>query len=180
MLEKSGRCRVTAIARSAYPSINKHGLTIRSKKFGEIPNWKPHRLLQNAEEAADRHYRLIICTVKCLPDLQVCIPIGFFPHYQAPPAVLRPGDPEWFQPFNVFFRISLTSAHLYYSCTVLGAPAFAHCHRKYYIFAHDGSFGSVGLHIFHHILQSCSSVFGSEETESGSNSLWRKPSLRFT
>ncbi|KAH9807573.1 ketopantoate reductase PanE/ApbA C terminal-domain-containing protein [Melampsora americana] len=69
ILEQSKRCRVTAIARSAFDSIQDHGLTIRSQKFGVIPNWKPYRVLRKAEDANDRNYRLIICTFKCLPDL---------------------------------------------------------------------------------------------------------------
>lgn len=69
VLEQSKRCRVTAIARSAYDSIQQDGLTIRSQKFGVIPNWRPHRVLRDPEEATDRNYRLIICTFKCLPDL---------------------------------------------------------------------------------------------------------------
>ncbi|EGG07386.1 uncharacterized protein MELLADRAFT_35492, partial [Melampsora larici-populina 98AG31] len=69
VLEQSKRCRVTAIARSAYDSIQQDGLTIRSQKFGVISNWKPYRVLRKAEEATDRNYRLIICTFKCLPDL---------------------------------------------------------------------------------------------------------------
>ncbi|WAR57324.1 hypothetical protein PtB15_8B371 [Puccinia triticina] len=70
VLEKSQRCRVTAIARSLYDSIQTHGLTISSKKYGLIENWRPYRLVRSAEEAADRSYRFIVCCVKCLPDVQ--------------------------------------------------------------------------------------------------------------
>ncbi|KAG0150180.1 hypothetical protein CROQUDRAFT_73247 [Cronartium quercuum f. sp. fusiforme G11] len=70
VLEHSKRCRVTAIARSAFDSISQHGITINSQKFGKVENWKPYRLVQRPEQATDRNYRLIICAFKCLPDIQ--------------------------------------------------------------------------------------------------------------
>ncbi|MBW0488982.1 hypothetical protein O181_028697 [Austropuccinia psidii MF-1] len=70
VLEKSMRCRVTALARSLYEPINFQGLTIKSKKYGEIPNWKPYRVIQSVQEANDRPYRFIINCVKCLPDVE--------------------------------------------------------------------------------------------------------------
>jgi hypothetical protein len=73
VLERSKRCRVTAITRSLYHSIQTHGLTINSAKYGNTKNWKPYRLVRTAEEAADRDYRFIVCCVKCLPDVEVCI-----------------------------------------------------------------------------------------------------------
>ncbi|KAH9452833.1 hypothetical protein MJO28_008254 [Puccinia striiformis f. sp. tritici] len=72
VLERSQRCRVTAIARSKYESIQTHGLTIQSEKYGLIENWRPYRLTRSAEEAADRDYRFIVCCVKSLPDVE-CI-----------------------------------------------------------------------------------------------------------
>ncbi|WAR57552.1 hypothetical protein PtB15_8B604 [Puccinia triticina] len=70
VLEKSQRCRVTAITRSLYDSIQTNGLTINSAKYGHTKNWKPYRLVRSAEEACDRNYRFIICCVKCLPDVE--------------------------------------------------------------------------------------------------------------
>jgi len=70
VLEKSQRCRVTAITRSLYDSIQTHGLTINSVKYGHTKAWKPYRLVKSAEEAADRDYKFIICSVKCLPDVE--------------------------------------------------------------------------------------------------------------
>lgn len=70
VLERSKRCRVTAITRSLYHSIQTHGLTINSAKYGNTKNWKPYRLVRTAEEAADRDYRFIVCCVKCLPDVE--------------------------------------------------------------------------------------------------------------
>ncbi|MBW0462901.1 hypothetical protein O181_002616 [Austropuccinia psidii MF-1] len=70
VLEKSMKCRVTAIARSLYHPIKTHGLNIKSKKYGETKNWRPYRLTQTAQEAADRNYRFIINCVKCLPDVE--------------------------------------------------------------------------------------------------------------
>lgn len=71
VLEKSQRCRVTAITRSLYDSIHTHGLTINSIKYGHTKAWKPYRLVKSAAEAADRDYKFIVCSVKCLPDLEV-------------------------------------------------------------------------------------------------------------
>ncbi|KAA1066097.1 hypothetical protein PGT21_021212 [Puccinia graminis f. sp. tritici] len=70
VLEKSQRCRVTAITRSLYNSIQTHGLTINSEKYGQTKHWKPYRLVRSAQEAVDRNYRFIICCVKCLPDVE--------------------------------------------------------------------------------------------------------------
>ncbi|KNZ47424.1 hypothetical protein VP01_63g5 [Puccinia sorghi] len=70
VLEKSQRCRVTAITRSLYDSIHTHGLTINSIKYGHTKAWKPYRLVKSAAEAADRDYKFIVCSVKCLPDLE--------------------------------------------------------------------------------------------------------------
>jgi 2-dehydropantoate 2-reductase len=71
VLEKSNRCRVTAITRSLYHPIQTHGLTINSEKYGHTKHWKPYRLVRSAQEAVDRNYRFIICCVKCLPDVEV-------------------------------------------------------------------------------------------------------------
>ncbi|KAH9452832.1 hypothetical protein MJO28_008255 [Puccinia striiformis f. sp. tritici] len=70
VLERSKRCRVTAITRSLYDSMQTHGLTINSAKYGNTKNWRPYRLVRSAGEAADRNYRFIICSVKCLPDVE--------------------------------------------------------------------------------------------------------------
>lgn len=59
---------MTAIARSSYDDM-KDGIRIESEKFGLIEDWKPFRLVRNADEANDRPYRYIICATKCLPDL---------------------------------------------------------------------------------------------------------------
>ena len=47
----------------------KDGITIESEKYGLIRDWKPYRLVRNADEANDRPYKFIICATKCLPDL---------------------------------------------------------------------------------------------------------------
>ncbi|CAH7677678.1 ketopantoate reductase PanE/ApbA C terminal-domain-containing protein [Phakopsora pachyrhizi] len=69
ILEKSVRCRVTAVVRSLYNTISTNGIRIRSEKFGKIDSWRPHRLKASIEEAADQRYRFIICSFKCLPDV---------------------------------------------------------------------------------------------------------------
>ncbi|GAA95427.1 uncharacterized protein L969DRAFT_101548 [Mixia osmundae IAM 14324] len=69
ILSESKRARVTAIARSSYPVIAERGIDIHSDKFGEIPHWKPYRIVSSSNEAADRAYDFIICTFKALPDV---------------------------------------------------------------------------------------------------------------
>ncbi|GAA5995034.1 uncharacterized protein JCM10292_004499 [Rhodotorula paludigena] len=68
VLSQNANVRVTAIARSSYDDM-KDGIRIESEKFGLIQDWKPFRLVRNADEANDRPYRYIICATKCLPDL---------------------------------------------------------------------------------------------------------------
>lgn len=68
ILSQNANVRVTAIARSSYDAM-KDGIHIESEKFGDIRDWKPYRLVRNADEANDRPYKFIICATKSLPDL---------------------------------------------------------------------------------------------------------------
>lgn len=43
VLEKSQRCRVTAVLRSNYTVVRDHGFDIDSVDHGQIRGWKPHR-----------------------------------------------------------------------------------------------------------------------------------------
>lgn len=69
ILSQNKNVRVTAIARSAFESMSKEGIDIESEKFGNIPHWRPYRLVRDTNEANDRAYAFIICCFKVLPDL---------------------------------------------------------------------------------------------------------------
>ncbi|KAJ3757508.1 ketopantoate reductase PanE/ApbA C terminal-domain-containing protein [Lentinula raphanica] len=68
-LKSSGVAHITAIARSNYSSIQDGGLSIKSRKYGEISGWKPDRLCRSVSEAADQKYDYVVITSKALPDL---------------------------------------------------------------------------------------------------------------
>ncbi|KAG9128436.1 hypothetical protein FRC07_012544 [Ceratobasidium sp. 392] len=69
ILSKTPSIRVTAIARGNYEKVSTKGIDIKSKKHGEIPEWKPHRVVKSIQEAADRQYNYVLITTKALPDI---------------------------------------------------------------------------------------------------------------
>ncbi|KAA1087211.1 hypothetical protein PGT21_025736 [Puccinia graminis f. sp. tritici] len=88
VLERSQRCRVTAITRSLYDSIQTHGLTINSKKYGLIENWRPYRLVRSADEAADRYYRFVPTSAILAPFLLPCHQASSDARTHLPPTVV--------------------------------------------------------------------------------------------
>ncbi|OWZ62962.1 hypothetical protein AYX14_06827 [Cryptococcus neoformans] len=71
LLEKSGKARVTAVARSNYTLYTTDGVTLDTERFGEINNWKPYRVFKTQQEALNDgtfYASCIVCT-KCLPDV---------------------------------------------------------------------------------------------------------------
>ncbi|ORY32287.1 ketopantoate reductase PanE/ApbA C terminal-domain-containing protein [Naematelia encephala] len=71
MLEKSGRVRVTAVARSNYDLYTKSGVTLDTDRFGKITGWRPYRVVKTQAEALEGnvHYALCMICTKCLPDV---------------------------------------------------------------------------------------------------------------
>ncbi|KDN33919.1 hypothetical protein RSAG8_12986, partial [Rhizoctonia solani AG-8 WAC10335] len=69
ILSKSPNIRVTAIARGNFDKVSTKGIDIKSKKHGDIPGWKPDRVVKNVAQAADRPYRYVLITTKALPDV---------------------------------------------------------------------------------------------------------------
>ncbi|KAE9390643.1 6-phosphogluconate dehydrogenase C-terminal domain-like protein [Gymnopus androsaceus JB14] len=69
IVKRSGLARVTAVARSNYDVVNRTGMHFKSQKYGEIPGWRPDRLCDSVESAADRPYDYVILTTKAIPDL---------------------------------------------------------------------------------------------------------------
>lgn len=69
ILSNSEHVRVTVVARSNYDLVESQGFHIKSKKYGDIPSWKPHRLCRSIEDAADRAYSHVVVTTKAVPDV---------------------------------------------------------------------------------------------------------------
>ncbi|KAJ9629082.1 hypothetical protein H2204_009022 [Knufia peltigerae] len=70
VLEKSQRCRVTAVLRSNYTVVRDHGFDIDSVDHGQIRGWKPHRVIPFLSSApTDQPYDFIVITTKSIPDL---------------------------------------------------------------------------------------------------------------
>ncbi|KAG6380185.1 ketopantoate reductase PanE/ApbA-domain-containing protein [Boletus reticuloceps] len=69
ILKRSGLARVTVVARSNYDAVREHGMDIQSKKYGNIPAWRPDRLVKSVTEAADRQYSYVVLTTKALPEI---------------------------------------------------------------------------------------------------------------
>ncbi|CAE7228752.1 unnamed protein product [Rhizoctonia solani] len=69
ILSKSSNIRVTGIARGNFDKGTTKGIDIKSKKHGEIPGWKPDRVVKSVAEAADRAYKYVLITTKALPDV---------------------------------------------------------------------------------------------------------------
>ncbi|WVQ73661.1 hypothetical protein IAR50_003241 [Cryptococcus sp. DSM 104548] len=71
LLEKGGKARVTAVARSNYNLYTTTGVTLETERFGTIEGWKPYRVFKSQQEAlADgTHYAICLVCTKCLPDV---------------------------------------------------------------------------------------------------------------
>lgn len=69
ILSKTPSIRVTAIARGNFEKVSTKGIDIKSKKHGDIPGWKPDRVVKSISEAADRTYKYVLITTKALPDI---------------------------------------------------------------------------------------------------------------
>ncbi|KAG9094929.1 hypothetical protein FS749_011507 [Ceratobasidium sp. UAMH 11750] len=111
ILGKTPSIRVTAIARGNYERVLSEyndiipgclgydsptiisiakGMDIKSKKHGDIPGWKPDRVVKSVQEAADRQYKYVLITTKALPDINPT------PQILAP--LLAPGYASKFPP----------------------------------------------------------------------------------
>ncbi|WWC66270.1 uncharacterized protein I206_100171 [Kwoniella pini CBS 10737] len=71
LLERSGKARVTAVARSNYDLYTTTGVTLHTDRFGIIENWKPYQVFKSQAEALKNGKQYLICIVctKCLPDV---------------------------------------------------------------------------------------------------------------
>jgi len=71
-LEKTGRARVTAVARSNYELYTTTGVDLENATLGKIVGWKPYKVVKSQEEAftPTTSYTFCLLTTKCLPDVQ--------------------------------------------------------------------------------------------------------------
>ncbi|KAK2460801.1 hypothetical protein APHAL10511_007271 [Amanita phalloides] len=69
ILKRSGKARLTVVARSNYDVVRTQGLTFRSQRYGEIRGWQPDRLCKSIEEATDRQYSHVFITTKAVPEI---------------------------------------------------------------------------------------------------------------
>ncbi|GMK58566.1 hypothetical protein CspeluHIS016_0600080 [Cutaneotrichosporon spelunceum] len=69
ILERSGKARVTAVARSNYDLYASTGVRLETGRFGTIQGYKPSRVCRSQADALDRDYALCIVCTKSLPDV---------------------------------------------------------------------------------------------------------------
>ncbi|KAG9226741.1 hypothetical protein CCMSSC00406_0008441 [Pleurotus cornucopiae] len=70
-MPRSGIARVIAVARSNYSIVRDQGVHFKTKKFGEIRDWKPDRLCSTVASAADQAYDYVVVTTKAVPELRL-------------------------------------------------------------------------------------------------------------
>lgn len=66
----NGKAEVTMVVRLAYDQMVEHGFTINSADYGTFPNWRPHNVARNVEDAASKYgpFDYIVLTTKNIPD----------------------------------------------------------------------------------------------------------------
>ncbi|TFK53109.1 6-phosphogluconate dehydrogenase C-terminal domain-like protein [Heliocybe sulcata] len=69
ILRRSKKARVTVVARSNYDAVNSQGMHIKSGKYGDVPGWKPDRLVNSVSDAADRPYSYVVVCTKYVPEV---------------------------------------------------------------------------------------------------------------
>ncbi|KAG9039620.1 hypothetical protein FRB95_009201 [Tulasnella sp. JGI-2019a] len=68
-LHRSGRVRLTVVARSNYEAAKSGQITITSHQFGSVTDFISERVVRSVAEAADRSYSFVLITTKALPDV---------------------------------------------------------------------------------------------------------------
>ncbi|KAJ2828644.1 hypothetical protein FBU31_002872 [Coemansia sp. 'formosensis'] len=69
-LQESGKAEVTAVCRSNYEAVTKHGFRITSQAFGDHV-YRPSLVVRSVKEAVDddTHYDFVVVCTKALPNL---------------------------------------------------------------------------------------------------------------
>ncbi|KAF9893678.1 hypothetical protein FE257_009846 [Aspergillus nanangensis] len=71
-LQYGGKASVTAILRSNYNHVTKHGFNIRSIDHGVVKGFRPDTILRKVPDVASEGippYKFIVCTTKNIPDV---------------------------------------------------------------------------------------------------------------
>lgn len=68
VLKKSRKARVTVVARSNYDTLCEYGIEVESERYGFAEGWRPDRICQSVEQAANRAYDYVIITTKVIPE----------------------------------------------------------------------------------------------------------------
>ncbi|KAL4246194.1 hypothetical protein ABKN59_009275 [Abortiporus biennis] len=68
-LKRSGKAKVTVVARSNYDIIQSEGMHYKSLKYGDIQGWRPDCLCRSVEEAANQSYSHVLVTTKAIPEI---------------------------------------------------------------------------------------------------------------
>lgn len=80
VLEKSQRCRVTAVLRSNYAVVKEQGFDIDSVDHGEVRGWKPHRGKPSADNTegglAFYHSKVSLRVPFARPFTLLCLATG--------------------------------------------------------------------------------------------------------
>ncbi|KAG9039621.1 hypothetical protein FRB95_009202 [Tulasnella sp. JGI-2019a] len=69
ILHRSGKCRLTVVARSNYEAAKNGQIIISSHLYGRVTDFKPERVCRTVADAADRQYAFVVVTTKALPDV---------------------------------------------------------------------------------------------------------------
>ncbi|TDL20514.1 6-phosphogluconate dehydrogenase C-terminal domain-like protein [Rickenella mellea] len=69
ILTRSGCARVTAVARGNFDAVQRSGMHIKSRKYGDIHAWRPTRLCRSVADAIDEQYDYVVVCTKALPEV---------------------------------------------------------------------------------------------------------------
>lgn len=68
-LTTNGLCETSLVARSDFSFLSENGYTFNSVTYGQLSNWKPHKLFSSVAEAAENGpYDFVVLTTKNIPD----------------------------------------------------------------------------------------------------------------
>ncbi|GAM36491.1 hypothetical protein TCE0_018r05626 [Talaromyces pinophilus] len=67
-LEVGSQANVTAVLRSNYDAVDKHGFSISSIEHGEVTGWRPSKITRTISGQDDAPYDFIVVTTKNVPD----------------------------------------------------------------------------------------------------------------
>ncbi|KAJ3995688.1 ketopantoate reductase PanE/ApbA-domain-containing protein [Lentinula boryana] len=115
-LHQSDKVRLTVVARGNYELVQEYGMYIKSRRFGNVEAWKPHRVVNSISSAADRQYSHVILATKCVPEVIKTSEI-------LKPLLSAPYSDRFEQPIYVLLQNGLNiEVDLYRAIKSLGTP----------------------------------------------------------